>query len=255
MPTPLLLINLDRSKDRLAAVEASAAGLGLRITRVPAIDGSTLTAEQRSLIDEARFHQICGKTVLTAEIGCYLSHLRAIRHIAEGEDEIGVVLEDDVQFTADFSAVIDELACIKGWDVVKLVNHRTTAFLRRLPLGNGYALGRCIHGSLGSAAAYAVRRDAARRLVTSLRPMVMQFDVELERGWAHGTALFTLDKPLVKLTRAPSVIEGSGLRRIKFPLRRRWRTGIFRTLNYFRCAAYALTPSALTRTIDVPPRG
>lgn len=246
MHTPLFLINLERSKDRLAAVTASAEEHGLHLTRIPAADGRALDAEQLRTLDEAKFHEVCGKGVLPGEIGCYVSHLHALKQIAEGNAEMGVVLEDDVRFTPDFAPMLDRLARVDGWDVVKLINHRTGGFVRHLRLTDSYSLGRCLHGPMGSAAAYVVRRDAARRLLVAMAKMSSPFDVELERGWAHKVNLFTLDNPVVSIKYTGSEIAGIGAyKRMKFPFYRRWRTLIHRAVNYVQCVSYAFASSRL----------
>lgn len=222
--------------------------MGFHLTRVAATDGKSLTSEQWAEIDLQAFERTCGRTVLPSEIGCYLSHLTALQLIADGDDEMAVVVEDDLAFTGDLSGVLGELAGIAGWDIVKLVNHRISGFIKRTPLDANFALGRCLHGPLGSTAAYVVRRGAAKRLVKSLRPMVVPIDVELERGWYHRTAVFTVNKPVVQLTRAVSTISGQGgYRSTKFPFYRRAGALIYRTGEYLRRVAYAVVPSKLRR--------
>jgi len=246
MHIPLVLINLERSKDRLAAVTASAQEHGLQLTRIPAADGRALDAEQYRTLDEPKFHEMCGKGVLPGELGCYISHLTALKKIAEGNAEMGVVLEDDVRFTPDFAPMIDRLAGVDGWDVVKLINHRTGGFVRHLRLTNTYSLGRCLHGPMGSAAAYVVRREAARRLLVAMAKMSLPFDVELERAWIHKVNFFTLDNPVVSICYTGSEIAGVGAyKRMKFPFYRRWRTLVHRTVNYLRCLSYAVATSRL----------
>ncbi|QNH34548.1 glycosyltransferase family 25 protein [Aminobacter sp. MDW-2] len=246
MHIPIFLINLDRSKDRLAAVTASAHEYGLQITRIAAADGRALDEQQLRTLDEPKFHEMCGKGVLLPELGCYISHLQALKQIAEGTAEMGVVLEDDVRFTPDFAPMLDRLSRVGGWDVVKLINHRTVGFVRHLKLTDTYSLGRCLHGSMGSAAAYVVRRDAARKLLVAMEKMSLPYDVELERAWIHKVDFFTLDNAVVRILYAESTIAGIGAyKRMKFPFYRRWRTLIHRTVNYLQCVAYAVSSSRL----------
>lgn len=252
---PVYVLNLDRSPDRLVAVQRSAAEFGIEVIRVAAVDGSALTPQQEAEIDMRRFERFCGKKVLAAEIGCYLSHLKALEIIADGADDFAVIIEDDVQFTSDFAAFLSDLGGTKGWDLVKLVNHRTSGFIKYLSMGENFALGRCLHGSLGSSAAYAVRREAAKNLLKSLRPMVVPVDVELERGWANGAAVFTTDKPVVRLSAVAStiVVRNVSYKAMKFPFYRRIGTLIYRASEYARRIAYALTPASLSRATHTAP--
>lgn len=249
MTVPVYVLNLDRSRERLLAIHKNAAEFGIEVSRISAVDGDSLTPEQAGEIDLRRFERYCGKKVLAGEIGCYLSHLKALELIANGAADIAVVVEDDVQFTSDFAVVLRELAQIRGWDMVKLVNHRTRGFIKYLTVNKDFALGRCLHGSVGSSAAYVVRREAAKQLLKTLRPMVVPVDVELERGWANGAAVFTTDKPTVQFTRTASTIvsQKAGYKQMKFPFYRRIGTLVYRASEYVRRVIYALTPASLRR--------
>ncbi|MBI1361750.1 MAG: hypothetical protein GC155_15845 [Alphaproteobacteria bacterium] len=115
-----LYINLDRSPDRRAAVEAELAAAGVEAERVSGFDG------KQSLRVEATTYRpwrraIVGSPLNAAEIGCVESHRRALRRLVEAGDAYGVILEDDVALLPGFrdavSALIRDTA---GWDVVRL---------------------------------------------------------------------------------------------------------------------------------------
>lgn len=252
---PVYLLNLDRSPDRLSSVQKSADELGIVVTRVPAVDGRSLTPEQQSGIDLRAFERRNGKRVLPGEIGCYLSHLKALQLIADGTADYAVIIEDDVRFTDDFQRLTVELADIAGWDMVKLINHRVVGFVKHRRLSGQYALGRCIHGPMGSSAAYAIKRDAARRLLHALRPMVVPIDVELERGWAHRASVFVFNEPIVRFGFGASTIitrKGGGYAPMKFRFYRRTGTLLYRASEYVRRAAYALASTALAYRNPTP---
>lgn len=241
------VVNLDRSVDRMASIAESSAQFGIEIQRIPAVDGKMLTPDQEKVLDVARFHRICGKRVLPAEIGCYLSHLRILELIAEGEHEIGVVVEDDIKFSAEFTDFVRDLRRVSGWDMVKLTYHRANGYVKYLDVGQNRSLGRCLHGPVGSSAAYVITRGAARKFLQSLHPMVVPIDVEMERGWAHGLAVFTVDRPVVTFSPVASTIVTSslGYKPMKFPFYRRLGTLVYRAGEYVRRVAYALSPASL----------
>lgn len=251
MSIPLYVVNLDRSADRLAAISESAAEWGLTITRVPAVDGRSLSADQSRILDHRKFGAFNGKAVLPGEIGCYLSHLKALTLIANGSHAFGVILEDDVRFTERFSPALEALGRVEGWDVVKLINHRTKGFVKHFDLGPDLSLGRCMHGPMGGTAAYAVTRMAAKKLLLSLRPMVVPVDIELERAWGHDISLYTLNRPTVDFAPNQSTLLGplGSYKMTKLPAYRRGRTLVYRATSYVQRVIYALTPSFLSRIV------
>ncbi|HMM63028.1 MAG TPA: glycosyltransferase family 25 protein [Mesorhizobium sp.] len=242
MQVPVYAINLERSKDRWEALQESAARFGIGLRRIDAVDGRALHAGELAGLDEPGFRRIHGKRVLPAEIGCYFSHLRALDAIAKGAEPYAVVVEDDIVFTPDFLPFLNGLTRLEGWDVVKLVNHRTSLIRHIHRVNSKHGIGRCLHGPLGSSAAYVVTREGAAMLLRALQPMRLPYDVALERGWAGGYEIFTADKAVVGLSGALiSTIGGSAAyAHTRLPPWKRLGTLLFRAGDYARRVGYAL---------------
>ena len=101
------LINLDRSPERLATMDARLRHLGIAYERVPAIDGRRLPPRP-------------GSRLSAGERGCLLSHMETWRMIAERGEPYALVLEDDAllsprlpSFLADISWIPDDAGVIK----------------------------------------------------------------------------------------------------------------------------------------------
>lgn len=248
---PVFVINLDRSTDRLKAIVESAGEFGIAIERIPAIDGSQLNPDRPGPVDRKTFERIHGKRMLPGEIGCYLSHLSALETIAGRDEPYAVIVEDDVRFTAGFGRFIEDLRRLEGWDAVKLVNHRTQGFVGHARVNEAFRIGRCAHGPCGSAAAYVVTKAGAARLRDELRPMILPYDVALERGWAgKGYAIFSTDKALVALARIDAstiATTSTDYKKVTFPPYKRIGTLAFRACDYLRRLAYAFQRKTLTR--------
>lgn len=247
---PVFVINLDRSPDRLRAVRESAAPLGIDLIRIPAVDGARLPPDQPLPVDRKTFERIHGKRILPGEIGCYLSHLKALETIARGDEPYAAIVEDDIRFNDDFSRDLQDLGRLAGWDAVKLVNHRTRGFVPHARLNDTTRIGRCMHGPCGSAAAYAVTKTGAARLLDELGLMILPYDVALERGWdGKGYAVFSTDKALVALARADesTIATTSAYKKVTFPVHKRIKTLLFRTSDYLRRIVYALWRKDLRR--------
>ncbi|MBN9046648.1 MAG: glycosyltransferase family 25 protein [Rhizobiales bacterium] len=241
-PIPVYAINLARSRDRFERLAASAARFSVDLRRVEAVEGKALTLEALRDFDAAGFRRLHGKIAMPAEIGCYFSHIDALAMIAAAPEPFAVVVEDDVAFTDDFLPFVEEMTHISGWDAVKIVNHRTRAFRPCRRVGK-FRVGRCLHGPLGSSAAYMVSRTGAAKLLATIRPMRLPYDVALERGWAGDYAIFTTDRPVVALSdMALSTIADSraAYARTRLPVWKRLGTLVFRATDYVRRIVYAL---------------
>jgi len=104
------LINLDRSSDRLEAMHAHLTQLGIEYERVPGIDGAKL--------DEATFQKHTRinryyKPLRRGEVGCYLSHNKALQCFLDSDAPYALILEDDAQFEADICSVISDAIALR----------------------------------------------------------------------------------------------------------------------------------------------
>jgi glycosyl transferase family 25 len=120
------LINLDRSPERLARMASILGEMGVDFERVAAVDGETLSEEQ--LV--AAVSPTSGRRPLSrGEIGCLLSHRLCLERIASGTDAFGLVLEDDIHFSANASSLLKQSNWVpENADLVKI---ETTSIMDR----------------------------------------------------------------------------------------------------------------------------
>jgi glycosyl transferase family 25 len=183
------LINLDRSPDRLAAMCDQLAQLPIPWERIPAVDGAALALPNPSLVDEKAFNRRHHALLRRGEIGCYLSHHAALTRFLASDSELGLILEDDVELGPDVPSVLAALsACPDRWDLVKLHATHPGGVITRLRLDGRHHLVSLTFRH-GSAAAYVVNRNAARRLADGLLPMTVPYDHEFDRAWKYGLRL------------------------------------------------------------------
>lgn len=238
---PVLVINLDRSKDRWEALRGRAGAIGITPERIPAVDGSAIDSSEWRDFDVRSFKLWHGRRPMGGEYGVYMSHMRALDRVIAAGWPYAVILEDDADFAADFVERIEALTRLEpAPEVVKLFNHRTKVFLAKGKSEAGDLVGRCIHGPLGSAMGYLVSLRAARKLREALLPMFLPYDIALERGWAHGLSVATTKQPLLVPKSFASTISPVGYRGTKFPFYMRVPTAFFRGQDYLRRIAYAV---------------
>jgi glycosyl transferase family 25 len=120
------VINMDKSRDRLAEIQAAAQRAGLPLIRWPAVDGSTIKE------DDVRQHKVSKLiTRHTAEkkqpgvIGCFLSHKTLLKHLetrSASKSDAHLILEDDAAIPADFWEQWNAFSATvpADWDIVQI---------------------------------------------------------------------------------------------------------------------------------------
>ena len=105
----ILFINLARAADRRRNMERQFSAFGLNFERLEATDGQMLTAADRALVDDKKRRHITPYPLSDNEIGCWLSHRRALAAIAGGTAEMTIVIEDDAELAPDFARVVSAI--------------------------------------------------------------------------------------------------------------------------------------------------
>ena len=161
-PLWVFVINLDRDRDRLARMVVEAERVGILFERFAAVDGNHLEPDLRT-----QFFSCYGphEPALTAgEIGCYASHLRIHRLLAEF-GQYALVLEDDVRLADDIGDVVRvAIERAPDWDIIRMSNATKSVVLPVLPLGGGRELVRYWTVPNGTGA-YLISRSGAIKFV------------------------------------------------------------------------------------------
>ena len=235
-------INLGRCRDRWEDLSREAADLGLSIRRVEAIDGAAVRLEDRVDWVEPAFIRNTGRLMVPGEYGCYHSHLKALSTFLDEGQPWAIIVEDDIRLSRDLpQRAAAALAARPGADVIKMFNHRMVGFRNYATTDQGDRIGRAVHGPMGSAACYAVTRAGAAKLVERMRVLEYPFDIALERGWAIGAEVFTVEEDVVTSKRLPSTIANrKAYKATKFVWWKRFPTHLQRARDYLKRVWYAL---------------
>jgi glycosyl transferase family 25 len=183
---PLIyVINLDRDAERMASIRDNLTRLGLGFERLPAVMGKDVP-EWEKLVDLSTYawrNRL--DTPRAGEVGCYLSHLKALETFLKTDAPWCVVLEDDVEVLPACAEVLRALGEKDDWDLVKLFNFHSGMPVKKRALPSGHEL--VVHLTrTTSSAAYVVNRRAAESLLKSMRPITEQVDHALDRPWETG---------------------------------------------------------------------
>ena len=169
----------------MASIRANLETLGLPFERLPAVVGKEVP-DWEKLVDLPAY---AWRNRLDApragEVGCYLSHLKAMETFLRTDAPWCVILEDDVEVLPACAEVLRSLAEKDDWDLVKLFNFHAGMPVTKRALAGGHRLVAHLTRTTSSAA-YVVNRRAAETLLQSMRPISEQVDHALDRPWETG---------------------------------------------------------------------
>jgi glycosyl transferase family 25 len=196
---PVFLINLDRSPDRLARMRGEFKRAGLGFERFVGVNRTDLPESVKPYFCD-RSGRIAS-SLRPGEIGCYASHLALWQRIATGDHGAAVlVCEDDMTLPDGFGELIRAALtqAPQGWGLINLSGRTKRAVVPICQLTDSHHLVRFSRDP-GSAAAYLISRDGARKL---LRPGLRNraVDQDVRRPWAFGIDTFGVWPPLPEAT-------------------------------------------------------
>jgi glycosyl transferase family 25 len=177
--TIFLYINMADSQDRRHHMEEQLASLVHE--RVEAVNGYELFATI-SEQDKKRFLKAHGRDLRPGELGCYLSHLKAMQRLLDSDYKYAVILEDDASMLETIPDLASYFSDKKAasWDFLRLQSRRQ---FHKLALSDGFCLN--LTRSTG-ATAYAVNRKAAKILLEKLQVIEAPFDHAFDRPQHFG---------------------------------------------------------------------
>ena len=160
----IYLINLERAKDRLAAMRRKLDELGLSFERIEATDGRAMSTEEKIAFAKLRPR---ANGWLPGAIGCFRSHYQVWTAIAEGKEDFGVVFEDDVHISAALPTLLNGVGTyLNQFDIVRLEATKHRVWLnteRKMSVAQTKLIE--VRSETWGAAAYVLSREAARLLV------------------------------------------------------------------------------------------
>lgn len=226
-----LVINLDRSPERFTRISSDLARLGIPFERFPAVEGRSIDPDTSPHFSSAEYQRRHGKRPTPCEIGCYLSHMGALKRFLDSDAKFAMILEDDAILGDALPGVLAGLEQTSGrWNIALLYGNYPGLPQRLERIGRHHELVGFLARETG-AVAYAVDRKAAQTYLDRLYPMSLPFDVDFDRAWDFDIK-FRGVMPFPVTTGAfPSDIGKIGR---KFPWYRRLPTYLARGANELR---------------------
>lgn len=257
-PCPILVINLDSSTDRLASVTRQLHDAGFTFERLPAVDGRLLPeAEVARLCPDNSGHFYSPLT--RGEVGCSLSHLRALRTMLERRIDRFVVFEDDFELQPGFARCLRELLALGDRlpDAVKLYGRRSRGeVVTALPGGD--LVVRSSSPPICSTCTLWTDRGARKLLAAStsiLRPIDVQvkhwWEMDLDVAWVSPPPVADCDEYMQRSTIGERKVRGAEERLSQ--VRYRWGYAVARQWNCLRRGGLAGLLRSLRR-VPTPAR-
>ena len=208
---PVYVINMAAHTGRMSSCKLTLDRLGIAFQRFDAVNGRDMSEPEIARVYDALANRRRARYPLVAgEIGCYLSHLELWRELAASDHKGAIILEDDFIARPELPLVLASLSSDRsGWDMVKLYSRRPNQrMLSTQALCVGFQLARPYqipNTTLG----YAIRRDAALRLLDNVGRFARPIDEDLKRFWEHGLDIRLVLPPPLGL--APAANSGDAI--------------------------------------------
>lgn len=219
MASPLtLVINLDESHQRLERISARLTQLNMPFERVPAVYGASLSAAELETFYSHRLNtKNYRRQLSSAEIGCYMSHLKAWQTIVDRELPCALVIEDDLVIDDELSTFVQKLShSTADWDIVKLYCRKSNPEITsREPIGRNHYLCRFKKIPIGNLAQL-VTLGGARKLLAARQKFGRPADDDIQHWWEADLNVLGVFPSIVHvIENAASDIDKQGARKSK----------------------------------------
>jgi len=177
------------------------AALGIPYERVPGVDGAAL--------DEVTFGQYTRenhyyKPLRRGEVGCYLSHNRALQCFLDSNARYALILEDDATLDSDACTVITTALALRDtdpeplrqWDVLKL-NRPRHRRIELAPLDTHFLVEYGLSVPATTTAAIWTRAGAERWLA-AFSGCPRPIDCDLQFPWDNGLTILSIHPPIAR---------------------------------------------------------
>lgn len=115
----IYVINMDAAVDRWRLMREQLDAFGLPYERFAAVNGRALD-ESHPDFSALSYKLLHGRRFIPGEVGCYLSHIGALRQFLDSNADHALILEDDVIINAAAPDVIRAAIDAGTWDLLRL---------------------------------------------------------------------------------------------------------------------------------------
>lgn len=193
---PVWVVSLSRATDRREYVVRAFDDVGIRVELLDAVDGRSLTAEQRAAYGHRQSLYTVGRGLSTGEVAIVHSHLAAYRRMLDEHLPAVIVAEDDAEPSPDFPDVLAAVDALPtDWDVVTM--HSMFSWSNPVPIDDRTLAGRyrvCRYRRVSEGAqCYMISARAAQRMLDVALPIRLPIDEMLFRARPAGLQVYGIE--------------------------------------------------------------
>lgn len=186
------IINMDSAVGRWNRVKRLMAPTGIPYDRVQAVVGRQLQLPIPEF-SETLFRRCHGKRPNYGQIGCFLSHIKAMRMFLETNEQFAMICEDDIKPRPQLKQILERaIQYNELWDILRLCGFHDAHPQIVCSIGFGRSLAVNMTRLCGTGA-YLVTRHAAETLIEKMLPMNVPIDHALDREWFYGLRSLSID--------------------------------------------------------------
>jgi glycosyl transferase family 25 len=231
MALTTFVINLDSSSDRLSEITQHLSDRGIDFTRVPAVDGRQPDHAEADRYDSRSARKIIGREMMGGEIGCFLSHRRALSVFLQTKASHALILEDDAILEPNIIEKIEnavawlDISASKGWRTINVGRAKLPITTHLCELGE-HNLVAAHYAPMG---AYALiwSRKGAEEFLTLSEKISAPVDNTMQNWLCRNGGGFAINPELAFVSYAESVIDNTahGHRPARGRFQRSWLYG------------------------------
>lgn len=223
----IYIINLDGAIERRKSVEKELRKTNIPFQFIPAVDKATIDSLKHKVDNKYK------RQLVSAEIACYLSHVKVKKEFLESSYDYAIIFEDDVELLEKFDETVKKaikdnssLQEKNQWDVLKISSHGKKKLIELREIDSNYAL---YGGSIAITALAAVwtRKGVTNFLKNTTKNdhviITMPIDCALQHPWKYELKINNIVPHITRLQEFESQIG---------PSRKKRKTSFVRNMNY-----------------------
>lgn len=191
----IVVISLERAKERRQAIEKQFAVLGLPFTFFDAVDGK-LGHELFRRFSPQKARSIGEIPLTPGHLGCFASHYMVWQRCVDSNKAM-IVLEDDaVLYEKAFQAFFDSVQELPGYIECLRLFESKSRNKQYIPVFETarVAVGKFLRGHK-SATGYYLTPPAAKKFLEYTRVWAEPVDIEMDQFWANGVECYGVLEP------------------------------------------------------------
>jgi len=209
--------------------------------------------EQDENINQTRSLKMRLVELTSGEIGCYLSHLRAIKKAFKQGYERICILEDDVLIEDDFATILSEVKNLSSEvELVRLMGLKTHKRKIVDRLGESHNLTRPIKGLCGTQG-YVLNRSGMQKVIYRGSSVAEPIDKFYDHFWDIDLKTYNIEPHLIwERTDTKSAIAKISRNKAAKPLRKRISKHYIKIVRSLKRRAYILKYQSEFKPATIP---